>query len=143
RADQMSSPARALATFKVAVAGGGAALTRLQPVRVHAQAHGAAGFAPLEAGLSKDAVQAFLLRRALYLLRAGNDHGLNGAGNFIAFYHPRCAADVFQPRVGAGADENAIHENIFNARMRAQPHVFQGARDAIAFGVAGSAVRTR
>ena len=43
RADQVSTPAAALTAFKVTVAGGGAALARVQAVVVHRQAHGAAG----------------------------------------------------------------------------------------------------
>ena len=38
-ADEVGAPARALAAFKVAVAGGGAALARLQAVGVHGQAN--------------------------------------------------------------------------------------------------------
>src|SRR5450631_137771 len=41
RTHQVSAPAASLAAFKIAVAGGSAALARLQDVRVHAQAHGA------------------------------------------------------------------------------------------------------
>ena len=50
---QVRPPARALAALEVAVRGRGAALARLEDVRVHAQAHRAAGAAPLEAGSSK------------------------------------------------------------------------------------------
>src|SRR5690348_9169094 len=54
--DQMSAPAASLAPFKVPVAGGGAALARLKNVRIHAQAHGAAGLAPLEPGIDEGLV---------------------------------------------------------------------------------------
>src|SRR5690606_31913401 len=61
RAHQQSAPGgRALAALEVAVAGGGADLAVLQLVRVHRQAHGAAGLAPLEARLGEDLVQALL-----------------------------------------------------------------------------------
>ena len=43
----------------------------------------------------------FLLRRPFHLLRTGNDHSLHALGNPIALHHPRRAADIFQPRVGA------------------------------------------
>ena len=49
--DQVRAAALALPAFEVAVAGGGAALARLELVGVHRQAHAAAGLAPLEARL--------------------------------------------------------------------------------------------
>jgi hypothetical protein len=54
----MRASAASLAAFKVAVAGRSAALAGRENVGVHPQAHGAAGLAPLKAGLAKDAVQA-------------------------------------------------------------------------------------
>src|SRR5262249_58783926 len=39
-AHQVGATARTLATFKIAIAGGSAALTGLQPVSIHTQAHG-------------------------------------------------------------------------------------------------------
>src|SRR5688500_15106047 len=56
-ADQVRAPPLALAAFKVAVAGAGAALLGLEFVRVHRQAHAAAGLAPLRSGFGEDAVQ--------------------------------------------------------------------------------------
>src|SRR6185437_3358260 len=47
RGHQVGAATLALATFEVAVGGRGRALSRLQRVRVHAQAHRAAGAAPL------------------------------------------------------------------------------------------------
>src|SRR5581483_10187252 len=47
RADEVRAAALALAALEVAVRGGGAALPRLQHVRVHAQAHRAARLAPV------------------------------------------------------------------------------------------------
>src|ERR1051326_8811703 len=76
-AHQVRPSACALPAFKIAVAGGSTTLARLQPVGIHAQAHGAAGFAPLKSCFSKDAVQSFLLRRPLHLLRARNNHSLH------------------------------------------------------------------
>src|ERR1017187_6769874 len=56
--DQVSASAASLAAFEVAVGCGGATHAGLQYVGVHAQAHGAAGFAPIETGLNEDAVEA-------------------------------------------------------------------------------------
>src|SRR5947207_3523904 len=57
RRDEMGTAALALPAFEVAVGRGGAALPRLERVRVHAQAHRAAGEAPLCAGRGGDLVQ--------------------------------------------------------------------------------------
>src|SRR3712207_1032033 len=59
--DQMGPPALALPALEVAVGRGGGALARVQRVRVHAQAHRAAGEAPLGARVQEDLVQALLL----------------------------------------------------------------------------------
>jgi hypothetical protein len=58
-ADQMGAATSALAAFKVAVAGAGAALTGFQAVCIHGQAHAATRFAPLKACRHENLVQAF------------------------------------------------------------------------------------
>src|SRR3712207_8395492 len=60
----------ALAALEVAVRGRGAALLRREAVGVHGEAHGAAGLAPVEAGLDEDLVEPFRLR--LHLHEAGD-----------------------------------------------------------------------
>ena len=56
RADQVGAAVFALAAFEIAIAGAGAALVRREDVGVHADAHAAAGVAPLPAiAISKDA----------------------------------------------------------------------------------------
>src|ERR1035441_934966 len=77
RADEVGAAAAALAAFEVAVGGGGAALAGLEDVGVHAEAHAAAGLAPIEAGGLEDGVEAFGFGLALDRLRAGDDHGAN------------------------------------------------------------------
>src|SRR3990172_1553840 len=62
RAHEVGAPALPLPPLEVAVGAGGAALARLQDVRVHPQAHRAAGLPPLEPGVDEDSVQPFLLR---------------------------------------------------------------------------------
>src|SRR4051812_43835201 len=57
-ADEVRAPAAALAALEVAVRGGGAALAGLQDVRVHAQAHRAAGGPPVEPGGAEHLVEA-------------------------------------------------------------------------------------
>src|SRR6266436_4316620 len=72
--DQKSRHALALASLEVAIGGARTPLARLQDVWVHAQAHAAACFAPLEARVGKHAVEALLFGRHFHLVRAGHDH---------------------------------------------------------------------
>src|SRR6266851_5577464 len=60
RAHEMRAAILALAALEIAIAGAGAALVRRQNVGVHADAHTAAGVAPLETGDAKNFVEAFL-----------------------------------------------------------------------------------
>src|SRR3990172_12795795 len=66
-AGQVRAPSPALPPLEVAVGRGGATLARLGDVRVHPQAHRAAGLPPLETGVREDAVQPLLLRLELHL----------------------------------------------------------------------------
>src|SRR6185312_4610439 len=67
-ADEVRTPTASLTSFKIAIAGGSAALTGLQDVGIHPQAHGATGLAPLKASFLKNSVQAFLLGNLLDFL---------------------------------------------------------------------------
>src|SRR5512146_2038224 len=104
RADQVSAPAATLAALEVAVTGGCAALAGLQGVGVHAQAHGAAGLPPFEAGRAENAIQPFFLRGGLDLPRTGHDHGAHRGSNLVTLRHARRGAQVLDARIGAGAD---------------------------------------
>src|SRR5580692_6781270 len=61
RAHEMGAHLRSLAVLEVAIRGGDAALARRAAIAVSPRAHGAAGFAPEEAGIAEDAVEAFRL----------------------------------------------------------------------------------
>ena len=61
RAHEVGAAAPALPALEVAVRRRGAALARRQDVRVHAEAHRAAGVAPLEPCVQEHLVEAFLL----------------------------------------------------------------------------------
>src|SRR2546428_14041447 len=101
----MRPPARALAALEVAVGGRGATLAGREPVRIHAEAHRAAGLAPLEAGIAEDAVEALALGLLLHQARARHDQrelDVGGAG--LAFYRRGAGAPCLQARVGGGAD---------------------------------------
>ncbi len=58
-ADEMRASTASLAAFEVTVAGRGAAFAGRKNVRIHAQAHGAAGLAPVKTCRDEDAVEAF------------------------------------------------------------------------------------
>src|SRR5258707_10531587 len=75
RAHEVGPAAGALAALEIAVRGRSAALARLEPVRVHAQAHGTAGLPPLEPGVLEDPVEALVLGLRLYQARSRHDHG--------------------------------------------------------------------
>ena len=62
---EMRAALISLATLEIAVGGGGAALAGLQLVGVHAEAHGATGLAPFEAGGLEDFIEAFSFRLRL------------------------------------------------------------------------------
>ena len=78
RGDEVGAPAAALAPLEVAVRGRGAALAGRERVRVHAEAHRAAGDAPVEPGRLEDLVEALPLGLGFDLLRAGHDHRVDG-----------------------------------------------------------------
>src|SRR2546426_7140689 len=57
RRAEVGAATLALAALEIAVRGRGAALARGEDVRVHAEAHRAAGLAPVEAGLGEDPIE--------------------------------------------------------------------------------------
>src|SRR5688572_20968780 len=65
RADEVRTHAAALAADEVAVGGGSDALAGFPGLAVHADAHGAAGVPPFDAGILEDAVETFGLRLLL------------------------------------------------------------------------------
>src|SRR5439155_4017873 len=112
RAHQVRAPTRALAPLEVAIRGRRAPLAWGQDVRVHAQTHRAPRVAPLKAGGFEHEVQAFLFRGALDRRRAGDDHSANFRMHAATLDHPRGGAQVFEARVGARADEDAVDGDV-------------------------------
>src|SRR5580700_4239147 len=105
----MRAATAALAAFKVAIGSGGAALAGLKNVRVHSQAHGAAGLAPVKAGFDEDLVEAFGFSLRLDGLRAGNHHGADVRGDFVAGGDAGGGAEIFNAGVCTGANEDAVN----------------------------------
>src|SRR5713101_10023398 len=72
--DQVGASTLALATFKVAVAGRGAAFALGQLIAVHGDTHAASRLAPLKACLAEDSGDALLFSHAPYLHRTWHNH---------------------------------------------------------------------
>src|SRR5437764_318705 len=106
RAYEMRTAARALASLEVAVGGRGATLSRRKTVRVHAEAHRAAGLAPFEARFAEDAIETFALGLLLDQARARyHQRELHVLGDTAALDHRGRGAQVLDARVGARTDE--------------------------------------
>mmetsp|Transcript_6636 Transcript_6636/g.18888 ORF Transcript_6636/g.18888 Transcript_6636/m.18888 type:complete len:388 (+) Transcript_6636:1400-2563(+) len=101
RGHEVRAAAVALAALEVAVRGGRAALLGLEPVRVHGEAHGAAGLAEIEAGVREDLVEAFSDGLGLDEAGARHHHGDDAVGHLAALGHGGGGTDVLNARVGA------------------------------------------
>ncbi len=66
-----------------------------QNVRIHSEAHGAAGLAPIEACFLEDYVEAFFFRLRFHGLRAGNDHRADMRRDLVAGADAGGSAQVF------------------------------------------------
>src|SRR5438552_9699370 len=73
RADQVGTSAASLASFKVTVAGRGAALALGELVAVHGNAHAASCLAPLKASVTENVGQSLFFGHATHAHRAGDD----------------------------------------------------------------------
>src|SRR5262245_4134878 len=109
RADQVRSPPLALTSFEVPVRSGSASFTWLENIRVHPETHQATGLAPIETSFFEDPIQAFVLRRPLYLLRAGHHHGIDAWRNPLTFNELRDHTQIFQAGVRTRADKDPLH----------------------------------
>ncbi len=81
----MSPSAGSLTSFKVSIAGGGAAFTGPEYIGIHRQAHtAAAGFPPLKPSLFEQLVESFLFSLLFHEPGAGDDHRMNGLRDMLA-----------------------------------------------------------
>src|SRR3954452_24355779 len=131
RADEVGAPAAALAPLEVAVRGRGAALAGLEDVGVHAQAHRAAGAAPVEAGGAEDLVEPLGLGLGGHRLGARDDHRVDVAGHLAALDQLGGGAKVADAAVRAGADEDAVEPDLLHRRAGLEPHVLERALVAV------------
>src|SRR5438046_10722250 len=73
RTDEVGAAATSLPSLEVPVAGRGAPFARPKDVRIHAEAHRAAGVAPLEAGFAKQRIETLRLALPLHARRPRDD----------------------------------------------------------------------
>ena len=131
----MGAPTAALAAFKVAVAGARGAFLGCQLVGVHCQAHRTSWFAPVESGVDKDAIQAFLFGLQFHGMAARHHHRAFDLHAAPAGYV--CGGtQIFDAAVGARADEHGVNSNVANASAGGKTHVVKSA----GHGVAGSGI---
>ncbi len=140
RANQVRSSALALAAFEVAVARARAALTRREDVGVHAQAHAAARFAPVEARLAEDLIEALLFRLRLDRAATRHNHRVESVADFVALDHCGSRAQIFDPAVGARADEDLVQHQIHHRCPGGNAHILECAGCGLAFGVVGKVI---
>src|SRR4051812_26715945 len=131
----------ALTAFEVAVRGRGAALFRLELVRVHGEAHRAARLTPLEASLDEDLVEALGFRLLLHEAGARYDHGIDLGVDGLALDHARDFAQVLDAAVGARADEYLVERNVGDLRASRETDVFERALLRRALVLVGNVVR--
>ena len=120
RADQVGAAAGPLTALEIAVAGAGRPLAGLELVGVHRQAHAASRLPPLGAGLEKDAVQAFRLGLVADRFAARHDQGLDAGGGLPSLEDLGGGPQVFDPAVGARADEDDVDRDLRSSACRAR-----------------------
>src|SRR6267143_6573539 len=124
RAHEVGPAAGALPALEIAVRSRSAALARLEPVCVHAQTHGAPGFAPLETGVLEDQIKAFVLRLRFHQAGAWHDHReLDIRGQAPPANDRRSGAQVLDARIGARADEHLVDADVGHRRIGSESHV--------------------
>src|SRR2546421_303626 len=117
----MGAAALSLAANEVPIGGGRAALAGGDEIAVHADAHRAARLAPLETGITEDAVEAFGFGRELHLRRARYDERRHH--RLAALCDLGGGAQVLDSGVGAGADEHLVDLDVGERHPWGEAHV--------------------
>src|SRR5262249_40933595 len=133
----------ALPPFEIAVRGRGAALSRLELIRVHAEAHGAAWLAPIEAGCLEDRVEPFGLRLLLHQPRATHDHGADSLMHALAADDPPHRAKILDAPIGARSDEHAIERQVGDLLAAGQTHILERTDRGLPLDLVGDLLRPR
>src|SRR4051812_9916110 len=123
--DEVGAALESLTALEITVRGRSAALFRRELVGVHRKTHRAARFAPFEAGLDEDLVEAFGFRLLLHNARARHDHRIDVTLDGLAFGDLGRGAQILDAAVGARTDEDAVELDVGDLRARLQAHVSQ------------------
>ena len=107
--EQSSAGGATLAAFEVSVRGGGADLVPHQLIGVHAQAHGATGFAPVKSCLSENLIDSHFCTDFTDSLRARDSDGPDSLSHLPALEKFRGFDKVGHAGVGAGAEEGDLN----------------------------------
>ena len=105
-----------------------------EPVRIHRQAHRAAGAAPVEASFAEDLVQPFAFGGRGDALRAGHDERPDVAGDVVSGDDARRLAEVGQPAVRARSDEGDVDPCAGDRLPGREAHELQRLGEACAIG---------
>src|SRR3954447_9121375 len=109
----MRARAGSLTADEVTVRSGCAAPERWHFVGVHREAHRAARLAPFEARVEKDSVEALGFRLAFHQPRTGHYQRLsNRRAPAPALKNLRSGTEIFDPAVGATADEDVLDGHV-------------------------------
>src|SRR5882724_9428918 len=104
----MSATALALSALEIAVGRRRATLSWRQLVRIHAEAHRAAGLAPLRPGGREDLAEAFGFGLRPHPHRARHDQHPHAVGDLAAAQDVRDDTQILDPSVGTRPDENSV-----------------------------------
>ena len=100
----------------------------LQDIGIHAQAHGAARLAPLEAGVLKDVGPDLPASAcALTVCDPGTTMARTLRIHVVPLGNARGGAQIFDARIRARADKHAIDRDLFNRRAGLETHVLERA----------------
>src|SRR5947209_6459671 len=127
RTHQMRTSTTTLASFTVAVARRGAALAFSQLVTIHGNAHAASRLAPVKSSLAEDIGDALFFSATAHLHGARNGDCAYIGSDVLAFEIMCGHAQVFDARIGAGADEDGVEFDILDLLARFEIHVLEGA----------------
>ena len=139
----MGAATPALTAFEIAVGGRGAALAGCEDIRVHAEAHGTTGLAPFETGLEEDLIKAFFFGLRTHETGARHDHRAHTGRDLAGLRDDGSGAQVFDARVGARADEHALHRRTCNRLAAFEAHIGERAFAGGRLHGVGEIFRTR
>ena len=112
----------------------------LQNVRVHTEAHRAAGDAPVEASILENGIETLGFGLLFDQGGAGNNHSVHIGVNLAALDYGGGGAQVLEAGVGASADKDPVDFDFLQGGVRLQVHIGQGAGGGFALGRFGKGV---